>query len=167
MMNCRWRIGYGEDIHALKAGRALILGGVKIAYPCGLDAHSDGDVVYHALADALLGSVAAGDIGKWFPPSDQSITGIDSSKIVSFAFEKVQEKGYQIGNVDIAIACEKPHLASYLPLMQQNIASLLHVEPEAISLKAMTNEGFDAVGQGKAIRAVALVLVCPQEENEK
>lgn len=162
-----WRIGYGEDIHALKVGRSLLLGGVKISYPCGLEAHSDGDVVYHALADALLGSVAAGDIGQWFPPSDPSIAGIDSAKIVAFAFQKIQEKGYRIGNIDIAIACEKPHLASYLPLMQKNIASLLCIEPETISLKAMTNEGFDAVGQGKAIRAVALVLVCLKEENEK
>lgn len=153
------RIGYGEDIHALVAGRKLILAGVKIPYEYGLLGHSDADVVYHALSDALLGSFALGDIGKYFPPSDPTIKGISSDKILSFCYAKVEEKGYKISNIDICISAEKPHLAKYIDEMRKNIAKITRTSIENVSIKAMTNEGFDAVGEGKAIRATAVVLI--------
>lgn len=153
------RIGYGEDIHALKSDRKLILGGVHIPYEFGLDGHSDADVVYHALSDALLGSLALGDIGKYFPPTDESIAGISSSIIVSSCYKMLQEKGYHVVNVDISILAEKPHLAEYILQMRENIAHLLQTEIENISVKAMTNEGFDAIGAKKAIKAVAVTLI--------
>lgn len=153
------RIGYGEDIHALKSDRKLILGGVHIPYEFGLDGHSDADVVYHALSDALLGSLALGDIGKYFPPTDESIAGISSSIIVSSCYKMLQEKGYHVVNVDISILAEKPHLAEYILQMRENIAHLLQTEIENVSVKAMTNEGFDAIGAKKAIKAVAVTLI--------
>lgn len=153
------RIGYGEDIHALTSGRKLILGGVHIPYEFGLDGHSDADVVYHALSDALLGSLALGDIGKYFPPTDESIAGISSSIIVSSCYKMLQEKGYHVVNVDISILAEKPHLAEYILQMRENIAHLLQTEIENVSVKAMTNEGFDAIGEKKAIKAVAVTLI--------
>lgn len=153
------RIGYGEDIHALKSGRKLILGGVHIPYEFGLDGHSDADVVYHALSDALLGSLALGDIGKYFPPTDESIAGISSSTIVSSSYKMLQEKGYHVVNVDISILAEKPHLAEHILQMRENIAHLLQTEIENVSVKAMTNEGFDAIGAKKAIKAVAVTLI--------
>ena len=153
------RIGYGEDIHALKSDRKLILGGVHIPYEFGLDGHSDADVVYHALSDALLGSLALGDIGKCFPPTDESIAGISSSIIVSSCYKMLQEKGYHVVNVDISILAEKPHLAEYILQMRENIAHLLQTEIENVSVKAMTNEGFDAIGAKKAIKAVAVTLI--------
>lgn len=153
------RIGYGEDIHALKSDRKLILGGVHIPYEFGLDGHSDADVVYHALSDALLGSLALGDIGKYFPPTDESIAGISSSIIVSSCYKMLQEKGYYVVNVDISILAEKPHLAEYILQMRENIAHLLQTEIENVSVKTMTNEGFDAIGAKKAIKAVAVTLI--------
>lgn len=153
------RIGYGEDIHALVAGRKLILAGVEIPYEYGLLGHSDADVVYHALSDALLGSLALGDIGKYFPPSDPTIKGISSDKILSFCYAKIEEKGCKISNIDICISAEKPHLAKYIDEMRKNIAKITRTSIENVSIKAMTNEGFDAVGEGKAIRATAVVLI--------
>ena len=153
------RIGYGEDIHALTSGRKLILAGVHIPYEFGLDGPSDADVVYHALSDALLGSLALGDIGKYFPPTDESIAGISSSIIVSSCYKMLQEKGYHVVNVDISILAEKPHLAEYILQMRENIAHLLQTEIENVSVKAMTNEGFDAIGEKKAIKAVAVTLI--------
>ncbi len=153
------RIGYGEDIHVLVPNRKLILGGVEIPYELGLDGHSDADVVYHALSDALLGSLALGDIGKYFPPSDDSITGIASNIIVSECFKKVKNMGYKIGNVDLSIIAEKPHLAKYIDLMRGNVAKLLETSIENVSVKAMTNEKLDAIGEGRAIKAIAVLLI--------
>ena len=154
-----FRIGSGEDIHLLAKGRKLIIGGVEIPFEFGLLGHSDADVVYHALADSLLGSLALGDIGGYFPPDDPSCLGIASSLIVQKALSLVMEKGYRVGNVDISIFAEKPRLAIYISSMRKNIAVLLGIETAAVSVKAMTNEGCDAVGEGKAIRAVSTVLV--------
>ena len=153
------RIGYGEDIQQLVGERELSLGGVHIPYEFGLDGHSDADVVYHALSDALLGALALGDIGKYFPPNDPKITGISSDIIVSTCYRMLQEKGYHIVNVDLSILAEKPHLAEYIVPMRENISRLLETEMENVSVKAMTNEGFDAIGEKKAIKAVAVVLI--------
>ena len=154
-----FRIGHGEDIHALVEGRKLILGGVNIPFEKGLLGHSDADVVYHALSDALLGAIAGGDIGQLFPTNDPLYDNLDSSIIVKECYRLVKEKGYKINNVDISIAAEKPHLMKYLDEMRNNIAKLLETSIENVSLKAMTNEGFDAVGEGKAIRATAIALI--------
>ena len=154
-----YRIGHGEDIHALIEGRKLILGGVNIPFEKGLLGHSDADVVYHALSDALLGAIAGGDIGQLFPTNDPLYDNLDSSIIVKECYRLVKEKGYKINNVDISIAAEKPHLMKYLDEMRNNIAKLLETSIENVSLKAMTNEGFDAVGEGKAIRATAIALI--------
>lgn len=154
-----YRIGHGEDIHALVEGRKLILGGVTIPFEKGLLGHSDADVIYHALSDALLGAIAGGDIGQLFPTNDPLYDNLDSSIIVKECYRLVKAKGYKINNVDISIAAEKPHLMKYLGEMRENIAKLLETGIENVSLKAMTNEGFDAVGEGKAIRATAIALI--------
>ena len=154
-----YRIGHGEDIHALVEGRKLILGGVTIPFEKGLLGHSDADVVYHALSDALLGAIAGGDIGQLFPTNDPLYDNLDSSTIVKECYRLVKAKGYKINNVDISIAAEKPHLMKYLGEMREKIAKLLETSIENVSLKAMTNEGFDAVGEGKAIRATAIALI--------
>ena len=154
-----YRIGHGEDIHALVEGRKLSLGGVNSPFEKGLLGHSDADVVYHALSDALLGAIAGGDIGQLFPTNDPLYDNLDSSIIVKECYRLVKEKGYKINNVDISIAAEKPHLMKHLDEMRKNIAELLETSIENVSLKAMTNEGFDAVGEGKAIRATAIALI--------
>lgn len=153
------RIGYGEDIHPLVKGRDLILAGVKIPFEFGLDGHSDADVVYHSISDALLGSLALGDIGKLFPPSDDSIKGIDSSLIVKECYRRVKEMGYRIVNLDVSISAERPKLARYTVSMRFNIANLLETSIDNVSVKAMTNEGFDATGEGKAIRATTVLII--------
>ena len=153
------RIGFGEDIHRLVEGRPLILAGVHLPYEKGLLGHSDADVVYHAVSDALLGSLALGDIGQHFPDNEERTEGMDSSEIVKYCYRLIKEKGYGLGNIDIAICCEKPKLAPHILDMRKNLAALLEADLEQVSVKAMTNEKLDAVGEGKAIRATAVVLI--------
>jgi len=154
-----FRIGYGEDIHRLAKGEHLTLGGVRIPFEKGIVAHSDGDLVYHAIADAILGSLALGDIGDYFPPSDPSTEGLDSSLIVTKAVELISKKNYHVKNLDVMIILEQPHLASYKETMRENIAKLLNVQKDDVSVKAGTNERLDSVGKGEAVKAVAVVLV--------
>jgi 2-C-methyl-D-erythritol 2,4-cyclodiphosphate synthase len=153
------RLGYGEDIHPLIAKRKLILSGVEIPFSQGLKGHSDADVVFHAVSDALLGSLALGDLGKLFPPSDPATEGIASSIIVEKCLSLVEKEGYRVNNVDVSIAAEAPHLAPYIEAMRASLAKVLKTDLMRLSLKAMTNEGFDAVGKGLAIRATAVVSV--------
>ncbi len=161
-----FRIGYGEDIHVLVAGRPLIIGGVKIPYSKGLLGHSDADVLYHAISDALLGSVAKGDIGHIFSPSDPATEGISSSVILKKCYDIVSQAGYRVTNIDSSICAEEPRLSGYILAMRQNIASLLGIKVDDVSIKAMTNEGLDAVGRKEAIRAVATILVKKENEDE-
>lgn len=165
-MSLKYRIGIGEDIHALKEGRKLILGGVTIPYEKGLLGNSDADIVYHAVSDALLGALSLGDIGHYFPPEDKSLDMLDSAIIVRKCLSLVKEKGYLVGNVDISISAEKPKLKEYLPLMKKNLSMNLEVAEDCVSIKAMTNEGFDAVGEKKAMRATAIVLLYKGEEHD-
>lgn len=153
------RIGYGEDIHRLVPNRKLILCGVKIPFDLGLLGHSDADVGFHALSDALLGSLGLGDIGKYFPPNDPNIEGIDSLLIVKRCLQMVNEKGYKVSNVDLSLITEEPHLAEYIAEMKKNVAMSLLIDESRVSIKAMTNEGLDAIGRGEAIKCVTLVLV--------
>lgn len=153
------RIGIGTDIHRLVAGRKLIIAGVDIPSPVGELAHSDGDVLYHALSDAILGALALGDIGVYFPDTSEETSDMDSSEILRFAYKAMVDKGYEIGNVDITITLETPKLKKYREQMRNNIAALLNTDIENISVKAGTNEGLDDVGHGLAIRVDAVVLL--------
>lgn len=154
-----FRIGLGEDIHQLVYGNEVILSGVHIPFNKKLLGHSDADVVYHAVSDAILGALALGDIGKHFPTDDPAWEGADSSRILGKVVEMMVEEGYEVSNIDVSICCEKPHLAKHILAMRENLAKLLRVSIKETSVKAMTNEGLDAVGEGKAIRANAIVLL--------
>ena len=153
------RIGIGSDIHRLVAGRKLIIAGVEIPSPVGELAHSDGDVLYHALGDAILGALALGDIGIYFPDTKEETKDMDSSEIIRYVYDLMVERNYQIGNVDITITLESPKLKNYRQQMRENIAMLLHTDVENVSVKAGTNEGLDDVGHGLAIRVDAIVLL--------
>lgn len=157
------RIGIGEDIHRFVSNKQLVLGGVKVPFEKGLLAHSDGDVVYHALADALLGSLALGDIGHYFPTDDPRWDNADSALIVSKAMELVKGKGYKVSNADIIILAEKPKIAPILMEMRSNIASLLDVDISRVGVQAGTEEGLGEIGKGEGIRAKAAVLVSKGE----
>ena len=158
------RIGIGEDIHRFVDGKQLVLGGAKIPFAKGLLAHSDGDVVLHAVSDALLGSLALGDIGHYFRTDDPKWDGADSQKIVSEVMRMIKEKGYRVGNLDVLILAEKPKLASFLPEMKENLARLLKVDVSRIGIQAGTEEGLGEVGREEGIRAKAAVLVCKERE---
>ena len=156
------RIGIGTDVHRLVVGRKLIIAGVEIPSPVGELAHSDGDVLYHALSDAILGALALGDIGIYFPDTLSETENMDSSDIVRFVYDKMEARNYEIGNVDITITLEQPKLKNYRQQMRENVAKLLNTSIDNISIKAGTNEGLDDVGHGLAIRVDAIVLL-----NEK
>ena len=153
------RIGIGSDIHRLVAGRQLIIAGVVIPSPVGELAHSDGDVLYHALSDAILGALALGDIGLYFPDSIEDTRDMDSSDIVRFVYNKMNERNYQIGNIDIMITLESPKLKDYREQMRKNVARLLHTSVDNVSIKAGTNEGLGDIGHGLAIKVDAIVLL--------
>ena len=153
------RIGQGYDAHRFATGEKLVLGGVTIEYEKGMLAHSDGDVVLHALCDALLGAAAMGDIGKHFPDSDAAFDGIDSRLLLRHVIEKIIEKGYEIGNVDLTIIAQAPRIAPYIELMRQNIAKDMGVEITHVNVKATTTEnmGFEGRGEGISVHAIALI----------
>ncbi len=156
----QFRIGQGYDIHALVSDRKFILGGVHIPYEKGLLGHSDADVLLHALTDALLGAAGLNDIGQMFPDNDPQFKDMDSRILLRAALQKVQAVGFQVGNVDATIICQKPKLAGYLPEMVRNIAADLAVTPSHINLKAKTNESLGHLGRGEgiAVHAVALLF---------
>jgi len=154
-----FRIGQGYDIHALVPGRKLILGGVQIPYEKGLLGHSDADALLHAITDALLGAAGLNDIGQMFPDDDERFKDMDSRVLLRAALQKVQAAGYQVGNVDATVICQKPKLASYLPEMIRHIASDLHVTPSHINLKAKTNESLGHLGRGEGIAVHAVALL--------
>ena len=153
------RIGFGEDIHRLVEGRPLILGGIEIPFGKGLLGHSDGDALLHAISDALLGALALGDIGAHFPPSDPSIEGIDSKKILAYCAEIARKKGYEIVNIDANVVTEEPKLRPYVDAIRVSIAATLGIEVARVSVKAKTNEGLGPVGEGRAIRCNAVALL--------
>ena len=153
------RIGYGEDIHRLVPNRKLILGGVEIPFNQGLLGHSDADCLLHAIADALLGACAVGDIGDHFPVDDPRWENADSKKILSESYSLVKKKGYQITNLDASVLAEKPRLSPYRLAMRESIARVLELDLNQVSVKLMTNEGLDAIGKGKAIRSTCICLL--------
>lgn len=153
------RIGFGNDIHRLVEGRKLILAGVHVPAHLGELAHSDGDVVFHALMDAILGALALGDIGKHFPDNDNAYKDIDSSVLVKKVASMMKDKGYAINNIDVTITLEKPKVKDYILSMRENIAKLLNTDLDNVSVKAGTNEGLDAIGRGEAIKAEVVVML--------
>jgi 2-C-methyl-D-erythritol 2,4-cyclodiphosphate synthase len=156
------RIGHGYDVHAFTAGNFVVLGGVKIEHTHGLLAHSDGDVVLHALCDALLGGVAEGDIGKHFPDTDERYRGIDSRELLGHCYRLVQSRGYLLGNADITIQAEVPRMAEHVEAMCRLIAADLQVDRSAINVKATTTEKLGFIGRGEGIACHAVVLLVPQ-----
>lgn len=153
------RIGHGYDAHRLVAGRPLVLGGVRIPFEMGLEGHSDADVLLHALADAILGAAALGDIGALFPDNDPATEGIDSRVILREAVRLVREQGYRIENCDVTMIAQKPKLASYIPAMRRCIASDLDVCENQVSVKATTEEKMGFTGTGEGMRCHAVVLL--------
>ena len=153
------RIGHGYDVHKLVEGRDLILGGVKIDYEKGLLGHSDADVLLHAIADALLGAAALGDIGKHFPDNSAEFKGIDSKILLSRVNALIREKGYSLVNADCTILLQKPKVAPYIIPMRECLSGVLGVDVERISVKATTTEGAGFVGREEAIAVYATVLL--------
>jgi 2-C-methyl-D-erythritol 2,4-cyclodiphosphate synthase len=153
------RIGQGIDAHAFKEGGTLVLGGVIIPHTHGLEAHSDGDVVLHALCDALLGAAGLGDIGQHFPPGDPDYRNIDSRVLLRKVFEMVVEEGYQPVNADVTVVAQAPRLAAYIGEMREYISSDLQVSADQINIKATTTEQLGFTGRGEGIAAFAVVLI--------
>lgn len=155
----RIRIGHGYDVHRLVENRKLILGGVEIPFERGLLGHSDADVLLHAISDALLGAVALGDIGKHFPDTDPRYAGADSMLLLKEVVRLVRNEGYQVGNLDATILCQRPKLAGFIAAMRENIAACCEIPVSDVSVKATTEEklGFTGSGDGIAVHAVALL----------
>ena len=154
------RIGHGFDVHRFCPGNHVMLGGVKVTHTHGVEAHSDGDVILHALCDALLGAAGLGDIGLHFPPSSLEFKDMDSRLFVSIVYDKVRGQGYRVGNVDVTLIAQAPRIGPYRQAMREAIAQLLDVEQEAVNIKATTTEGLGYCGreEGLAAHAVAILL---------
>lgn len=163
----RYRSGIGYDVHAFAEGRPLVLGGVTIPHPRGLAGHSDADVLSHAIADAILGAIGEPDIGYWFPPTDESIEGISSLKILEKAASLVAAAGGQIENVDSSLVAEEPKVMKYAAAMKDQIAAALGLEPSAVGIKATTNEAMGFVGRGEGIAALAVASVRWADRDEE
>lgn len=153
------RIGNGYDIHRLVPDRALILGGVKIAHSLGLLGHSDADVLTHSIMDAMLGALSLGDIGHYFPPTDEKWAGADSLMLLAQVDQLIQEKGWRIGNIDSVIVAERPKLKPHIPAMRERLAEVLSIKPDQIGIKATTNEKLGPVGREEGIAAYAVALL--------
>lgn len=158
-MDSTLRIGHGYDVHAFKAGDHVVLGGVRIEYNRALKAHSDGDVILHALCDALLGALALGDIGRHFPDTDSQYANADSRQLLKRVYGLVTERGYRLQNADITVLAEKPKLAPHIQTMRENIAADLKVDSGQISVKATTTEKLGFIGREEGISAHAVVLL--------
>ena len=158
------RIGFGYDSHRFADGRPLVLGGVAIDHPQGLAAHSDGDAVLHAITDAILGAIAAGDIGDLFPDTDPAHAGADSAGFVAKAMAIAKDKGFSVGNCDVTVIAESPKLGPHKAAMQRRIADLLGIAPDAVGVKAKTNEQMGAIGRGEGLAVMAVVLLSTAED---
>lgn len=158
-VNYEYRTGIGTDIHKLTADRKLMLGGVHIPYSAGLVGNSDGDVAIHAIIDALLGAAAMGDIGTFFPDSSPNFKDADSKELLAIIKEKLQEKLWEVVNVDVIIHAEEPKLESFKGQIKRTIAGLLDIDFAAVNIKAKTNEGLGEIGKGQAIAATTTALL--------
>ncbi len=154
-----FRIGHGYDVHKLAENRALIIGGVTIPHTLGLLGHSDADVLLHAIADALLGALALGDIGKHFPDTDPAYKGADSLKLLARVVELIEAQGWKLGNLDAVIIAQKPKLAPYIEQMRKNIADACHADISQVSVKATTEERLGFTGREEGISAHCVALL--------
>lgn len=154
-----FRIGMGFDAHPLGEGRPLVLGGVTIPYPRGLLGHSDADVLTHAICDALLGALSDGDVGRHFPDSDEQYANIESLLLLDEVFNRVEEKGFGLVNIDATIVAQEPRLAPYIPRMEENIAEVLRMPMTRVNVKATTTEGLGFYGRHEGIGAYAVALL--------
>lgn len=159
------RIGHGYDVHKFGGVGPITIAGVKIPYTHGLIAHSDGDVALHALCDALLGALALGDIGKHFPDTDPALSGVDSRKLLRHVYKLIQDKQYQLGNLDMTIIAQEPKMAPHIDKMRQNVAEDLGVEINQVNVKATTTEKLGFAGRKEGIAAHAVVLLTQQVIN--
>jgi len=153
------RIGFGSDTHKLVPGKPLKLGGIAIASPTGAEAHSDGDVLIHALIDALLGAAGGGDIGELFPPGDPEWKDANSLDLLEIVIEKIRVAGFSLGNIDSVIHLERPSLKPYKNTIRKNIADFLLMDTDRVSIKAKTAEGLGSIGSGNSISAEVVVLL--------
>jgi 2-C-methyl-D-erythritol 2,4-cyclodiphosphate synthase len=153
------RTGIGYDVHRLVQGRRLILGGVDIPHPLGLEGHSDADVLCHAIADALLGAAGLPDIGHYFPPSDESIRGISSLEILRRIAALLAEQGARINNIDATLVAERPKILPHVAQMKENLAAALDIQPCQVGVKATTNEGMGFPGRGEGMCAMAVACL--------
>ena len=154
-----FRVGFSKDIHRLVENRKLIIGGVIIPFSKGELAHSDGDVLYHAVAESILGALALGDLGKHFPDTSNETLDMNSELIVSKVVKMMDELGYEVNNIDVFISLEKPKLKDYIEIIRENLARVLNTNIGNVSVKAGTNEGCGEVGKGEAIEATSMVLL--------
>jgi len=161
----QFRIGNGYDIHRLVKGRKLIIGGVKLNHPddLGLDGHSDADVLIHSIMDALLGALSLGDIGKYFPPSDQKWKNSDSLLLLSKVIELIRDQGWEVNNIDSVIVAERPKIKPYVELMKKNISNILQIDDNLIGIKATTNENLGPEGREEGISCHCVVLLEKKE----
>ena len=159
------RIGHGYDVHKFGGTGPIIIAGVKIEHDIGLIAHSDGDVVLHALCDALLGALALGDIGKHFPDTDPTLAGVDSRDLLRHVYKLITNKQYQLGNLDLTIVAQAPKMAPHIQLMRENIAEDLSADINQINVKATTTEKLGFAGRKEGIAAYAVVLLTQQSDN--
>jgi 2-C-methyl-D-erythritol 2,4-cyclodiphosphate synthase len=159
------RIGHGYDVHKFGGTGPIVIAGVKIDHIMGLIAHSDGDVVLHALCDALLGAMALGDIGKHFPDTDPTLAGVNSRELLRHVYKLITDKQYQLGNLDLTIVAQSPKMAPHIELMRENIAEDLGAEISQINVKATTTEKLGFTGRKEGIAAYAVVLLTQQSGN--
>ena len=156
------RIGHGFDAHRFGEGESVTIGGIAIPHSQGLIAHSDGDVLIHAICDAILGAMALGDIGKHFPDNDPAFNNIDSAELLKSVMQSANDKGYVVGNLDCTVIAQAPRLSAHIPAMQSKLSGLLNVEVDAVNVKATTTEKMGYTGRGEGISAHAVVLMQPQ-----
>lgn len=157
-----FRVGQGFDVHEFAEGRPLIIGGIEVPSDKGLLGHSDADVLLHTVTDAALGAIGEGDIGHHFPDTDPEWEGADSAKLLAYIWEKVEAKGYTLGNVDCTIMAQAPKMAPYIDQMRARIAELLHADVDQVNVKATTTEKLGFVGRKEGIAAMATILLIKQ-----
>ena len=153
------KVGFGYDTHRFTEGDHIFIGGEKILFSQGIDAHSDGDVLLHAICDSLLGAAGLGDIGKHFPDSDPAYKDIDSSKLVNEVIKELANKSYYVSHIDCTVVLERPKLAGHISNMRINVSKLLKISKENVNIKATTNEGMGFIGRGEGVAAFAVALI--------
>jgi len=153
------RVGFGYDTHRFMQGDHIVIGGQKIIFNQGIDAHSDGDVLLHAICDALLGAASLGDIGNHFPDTAPEYKNIDSSVLLEKVVHEVSAEGYRVGNVDCTVVLERPKLAEHIPAIRNTISKLLQISEKDVNVKATTNEGMSFIGRGEGVAAFAVTML--------